>query len=103
VVVFGEVIAYRGETELQARVAVIPPEGDFSRSGTIRTLTPLVMEAFGGRPLEARRAAARAVAVDALRVAACHAEGRGPGASHSYEALRAAVGEEVLDCDEGVQ
>jgi predicted Ser/Thr protein kinase len=96
VVVFGDVVAFRGETELQARVAVIAPGEDPSVTGTVRMLPPLAMEAFGGRPLEARRAAARTVAGEILRVAACQAEGRGPEATRSYEALRVAVGGEVV-------
>jgi predicted Ser/Thr protein kinase len=99
VVVFGDVVAFRGETELQARVAVIPPGEGPSVTGTVRMLAPLAMEAFGGRPLEARRAAARTVAGEILRVATCQAEGRGPETTRSYEALRVAVGGEVV-CDD---
>jgi hypothetical protein len=99
VVVFGEVVAFRGETELQARVAVISPDEGPSSRGAIHSLPPLAMAAFGGRPLEARRAAARAVADDTLRLAACYAHGREPGASRSYEVLRAAIGAEQLECE----
>lgn len=98
-VVWGEVLAFRGETEVRAQLAPLRSEAAGENFAPVRTLPPLLVEAFSGRALEARRALARAVADDVLEAAACEASARGATGARALGVLRSALPAKTLSCE----